>query len=86
MSKDNSKSRKGGTQTSAFGTPGRINHDASAFYGGKLYADQEPPKPDTWTENPIPTENLDRFYCAIQCRYVRDSRCQRSSDGYVSPV
>ena len=64
MGKMNSESRKQGTQTSAFGTPGRINHDASEFYGGKLYADQEPPKPDTWTENPIPTENLDRLYCA----------------------
>ena len=62
--KRNSESRKQGTQTSAFGTPGRINHDASEFYGSKLYADQEPPKPDTWTENPIPAENLNQLYCA----------------------
>ena len=60
----NSESRKGGTQTSAFGTLGRINHDASEFYGSRLYADQELPEPDTWIENPIPTENLDRLYCA----------------------
>ena len=58
------ESRKGGTQTSAFGTTGRINHDASEFYGSKLYADQEIPEPDTWTENPIPLENLNRLYCA----------------------
>ena len=64
MGKMNSESRKQGTQTSAFGTPGRINHDASEFYGSKLYADQEPPKPDTWIENSIPPENLDRLYCA----------------------
>ncbi len=63
-SKNNSESQKGGTQTSAFGTSGRINHDASAFYGSRLYADQELPEPDTWIENPIPTENLDRLYCA----------------------
>lgn len=62
--RNSSESRKQGTQTSAFGTTGRINHDASAFYGSKLYADQVPPEPDTWTENPIPTENLDRLYCA----------------------
>ena len=62
-SKNNSESRKGGTQTSAFGTPGRINHDASEFYGSRLYADQEPPEPDEWIENPIPAENLDRLYC-----------------------
>jgi DNA modification methylase len=29
--------RKNGTQTSAFGTPGRINHDSSRFYNSKLY-------------------------------------------------
>ena len=61
--KNNAESRKGGTQTSAFGTSGRINHDASEFYGGKLYADQELPEPDDWTENTIPAENLDRLYC-----------------------
>ena len=54
MGKNNSESRKGGTQTSAFGTTGRINHDASEFYGGKLYANQALPEPDTWVENPIP--------------------------------
>ena len=62
--KNGSESRKGGTETSAFGTAGRINHDASAFYGSRLYADQELPEPDTWIENPIPAENLDRLYCA----------------------
>lgn len=62
--KTNSESQTRGTQTSAFGTAGRINHDASEFYGSKLYADQKPPEPDAWIENPIPTENLDRLYCA----------------------
>ena len=61
--KNVSESRKGGTQTSAFGTAGRINHDASEFYGSKLYADQELPEPDIWVENPIPTENLNQLYC-----------------------
>ena len=62
--KTNLESQKRGTQTSAFGTAGRINHDASEFYGSKLYAHQKPPVPDAWIENPIPTENLDRLYCA----------------------
>ncbi|MYI68601.1 MAG: site-specific DNA-methyltransferase [Boseongicola sp. SB0673_bin_14] len=62
--KDGSESRKGGTRTSAFGTSGRVNHDASAFYGSRLYVDQELPEPDRWVENPIPAENLDRLYCA----------------------
>lgn len=29
--------RKLGTKTSAFGSPGRINHDSSKFYNSKLY-------------------------------------------------
>ncbi|MDE0686698.1 MAG: site-specific DNA-methyltransferase [Candidatus Poribacteria bacterium] len=62
--KDDSESRKEGTQTSAFGTSGRINHDASEFYGSKLYADQEPPAPDTWVENPILPESLNQLHCA----------------------
>ena len=64
MGKTNLESRKAGTQTSTFGTPGRINHDASVFYGSKLYADQELPEPDSWIENPIPAENLNQLYCA----------------------
>jgi len=26
-----------GTKSSSFGSPGRINHDASSFYSSKLY-------------------------------------------------
>ena len=66
--KDGLESRKGGTRTSAFGTTGRINHDAREFYGSRLYADQELPEPDTWVENPIPAENLDQLYCASSTR------------------
>ena len=29
--------KKMGTKTSAFGSPGRINHDSSSFYTSKLY-------------------------------------------------
>ncbi|MDD9972972.1 MAG: site-specific DNA-methyltransferase [Candidatus Poribacteria bacterium] len=61
--KTNSESQKRGTRTSAFGTAGRINHDASEFYGSKLYTDQEPPEPKTWVETPIPEEQLDQLYC-----------------------
>lgn len=58
------KMRKQGTSTSAFGTTGRINHDSSEFYKGKLYADQEIPEPDEWIENTIPNENLNKLYCS----------------------
>lgn len=64
MRGQNSKSQRQGTKTSAFGTRGRINHDSSEFYKGKLYSDQELSEPETWIENPIPPENLDKLYCA----------------------
>ena len=64
MVKVNPKLRKQGTQTSAFGTPGRINHDSTEFYKGKLYAEQAIPEPDNWIENAIPPESLDQLYCA----------------------
>ena len=59
----NSKSKKLGTQTSAFGTTGKIRHDSSEFYKGKLYVNQTPPEPETWIENPIPPKNIDKLYC-----------------------
>ena len=64
MEKPKHEAQRQGTQTSAFGTQGKINHDSSEFYKGKLYADQVPPEPETWIENPIPPENLDQLYCA----------------------
>ena len=59
----NSTTQKHGTSTSAFGTTGKINHDSSEFYKGKLYADHELPEPDEWIENTIPDENLNKLYC-----------------------
>lgn len=35
MAKENDK--RSSTETSAFGTPGRVSHDASKFYGSRLY-------------------------------------------------
>lgn len=63
MAKINTEIRKQGTQTSAFGTTGKVNHDSSEFYKGKLYADQNLPEPEIWEENPIPIESLDQLYC-----------------------
>ena len=64
MRRSDSETQREGTKTSAFGTTGRINHDSSEFYKGKLYIDQELPEPETWIENPIPPENIDKLYCA----------------------
>jgi DNA modification methylase len=46
------------TRTSAFGTPGRISHDSSAFYAGKLYSQIAPVEACDFVENPIPPEYL----------------------------
>jgi modification methylase len=51
------------TKTSAFGTPGRVGHDSSAFYAGKLYVGQFQGQEVPYVENPIPSGTLDRIFC-----------------------
>ncbi len=47
------------TKTSSFGSPGRAGHDASAFYSGRLYADQPQAGAGSSVENPIPGPYID---------------------------
>jgi len=56
------KSKKG-TQTSSFGSPGRINHDASSFYNSKLYDDLPQEKNEDFIENTIPDRSLNTIFC-----------------------
>lgn len=51
------------TETSAFGTPGRISHDASRFYNSRLYEDVEGEKPVKHVETPVPPQFLNRLFC-----------------------
>jgi site-specific DNA-methyltransferase (adenine-specific) len=51
------------TETSAFGTPGRISHDASKFYASRLYEDVQAEKKVRYEENSISPERLDRIWC-----------------------
>jgi DNA modification methylase len=51
------------TRTSAFGTPGRISHDASSFYASKLYAQMPQEREGPYEEQPIPEENLNCIFC-----------------------
>ena len=44
------------TKTSAFGSPGRAGHDASAFYSARLYEDQPQADGQEYQENPVPSE------------------------------
>jgi site-specific DNA-methyltransferase (adenine-specific) len=56
--------RKNGTQTSSFGTPGRINHDSSKFYNSKLYQGLNQEKKDIkYIENSIEEKNLNKIFC-----------------------
>ena len=50
------------THTSAFGTSGRINHDASEFYGGRLYQDLPKEKSVEYHENPLPSVTINRIF------------------------
>jgi len=55
--------RRKKTQTSSFGSPGRIGHDASAFYAGKIYQGLAQDQKVEYVENPIPTDVLNRILC-----------------------
>jgi DNA modification methylase len=55
--------RKKGTETSSFGSPGRIGHDSSKFYNSRLYDGQINNMPSQYIENELPSFNLDRIFC-----------------------
>jgi site-specific DNA-methyltransferase (adenine-specific) len=51
------------TKTSAFGSPGRINHDSTPFYTSRLYEGLPKEEPVKYVENPIPPELRDKILC-----------------------
>jgi len=53
--------RQKGTETSAFGTNGRINHDSSKFYNSKLYKELGEKKILKNEENEFPKELENKF-------------------------
>lgn len=53
--------RPKGTETSAFGTNGRINHDSSKFYNSKLYKELDDKKILDKKENDFPKELENKF-------------------------
>jgi modification methylase len=60
----NSRSRKrANTETSAFGTSGRVSHNSSKFYESRLYEGVEGDKNVEYIENPISPEALNKLYC-----------------------
>ena len=56
-------SRRRGTRTSAFGSPGRISHESAPFYAARLYSGLQKEEPLEYRENPIGKEFLDRVIC-----------------------
>ena len=54
---------KRGTKTSAFGSPGRINHDSTVFYTSRLYEGLPAEKRTEYIEAPIPPQFLDKIFC-----------------------
>lgn len=51
------------THTSAFGTPGRISHDARPFYTSRLYSGLPGDLKVEFVENPVPIQFLDAILC-----------------------
>jgi len=51
------------TRTSSFGTPGRISHDSSKYYSGKLYDGLNAGVKADYIENPIPAKYINRIFC-----------------------
>jgi site-specific DNA-methyltransferase (adenine-specific) len=58
-----SKPKRRNTETSSFGTPGRISHDSGKFYASRLYEGVPGDQDIDEVENRILTDDLDRLYC-----------------------
>ncbi len=54
--------RRKGTQTSSFGTSGRIGHDSSRFYAGRLYEGLPTGSRVHYEENPLPACAVNRIF------------------------
>lgn len=62
MKNRKSDQRKRGTQTSAFGTPGRVSHDSSRFYSSKLYQGLKQDRKIKYVENPLNSSVLNKIF------------------------
>jgi modification methylase len=57
------RSRKTGTRTAAFGSPGRVSHDSRTFYGKRLYAGLPQEGIVSYQENPLPVDAVNAIFC-----------------------
>ncbi len=58
-----SHQKRNGTKTSAFGSPGRINHNSSKFYKSKLYEGLNNGKDVEYIENQIDEKYINKVFC-----------------------
>jgi len=59
----NATKRKLGTETSSFGTPGRVNHDSTKFYNSRLYEGLNNGTKMDYVEKQIPEKHLNNIFC-----------------------
>ncbi len=71
------------TSTTSFGSPGREEYDASAFYETRLYADQTKPEADSYIENPIPSLDVIFDHSSEEMTELPDNsvRARRAENG-----
>lgn len=60
-----------GTETSSFGTSGRINHDSSKFYNSRLYKELNQKKSVSKVTNEFPTELLNTIIHS-SCEHMKE--------------
>lgn len=58
-----SQNKRQGTETSSFGSSGRISHNSQKFYASRLYDDLPGDQEVEHHENPIPAVVIDRLFC-----------------------
>ncbi len=57
------RKRKSRTETSSFGSPGRMSHDSSKFYKSRMYEDFKTDSNVEFSENRVPKENINSIFC-----------------------
>ena len=63
MANETYTKKRTGTETSSFGTRGRINHDSTKFYKSRLYEGLHSEKKVRYIENKIPDKNVNKIFC-----------------------
>lgn len=78
--------KKISTQTSAFGSPGRVSHNSTYFYTSRLYEGLPGEQAGRYVENPIPDGFLDRIFCKTSENMEELPDNSVHPDDYISPL